>query len=135
MKQCIKNLIWKLVEATKLGRKIRQGLMMYPNYKNNGGRETKKNFVLNNLSDFDVVTASKKKSCQINELIRLSKYVPIENASGFFYSIDYYKTVQLKNRILDNYSIDYQYVVYGSLGIIRNNFNFKIVFFLMKRNM
>lgn len=122
MKQCIKNLIWKLVEATKLGRKIRQGLMMYPNYKNNGGRETKKNFVLNNLSDFDVVTASKKKSCQINELIRLSKYVPIENASGFFYSIDYYKTVQLKNRILDNYSIDYQYVVYGSLGIIKKQF-------------
>lgn len=119
MKQYIKKSAWKVIEVTKLGRRIKQGFMMYPNYRNNEGKETKKHFVFNNLSNLDIITKKKKKSLQMSSIIEKASFMPVENRSGFFYSVDYYKTVELENHILDNYSIDYQYVIDDSLYCIK----------------
>lgn len=119
IKQCIKTSMWKIIEATKLGRKIKQGVMLYPSYRNNGGDLGKREFILSNLPKFDITKKNINKSLQLSSIIGKVALLPIENKSGFYYSIDYYKTVELKKRILDNYSIDYQRVIDDSLYHIK----------------
>lgn len=72
------------------------------------------NFVVKNISDTYVQPQKNNKALQMVELIKKVDILPVKNKS-FFYSIDYFKSVELNKFILDNYSVDYSKVVSSSL--------------------
>ena len=90
------------------------GRDLYRYYCNNR-KISKIEYMLKNGLKFRVAKSEKSKAKQISDLINIIKIVPIKN-KGFFYSLDVFKTCELQNHILDNYSVDYSLIVNGSLN-------------------
>ena len=81
---------------------------LFKQYKNEHKNESQGKYIIRNLPKTKIVSGNKKK--QLLELIDSVNIEPIESEI-FFYSIDCYKNVTHTNQILDNYSIDYSWVV------------------------
>lgn len=87
---------------------------LYNNY-NKINSVDKNVFIKRNWKKIKIVRKKNNKSIQIEKLLQNVDIVPIKNNS-FFYSIDCFKCLRLKNHIIDNYSIDYGKVVYSSFA-------------------
>ena len=87
------------------------------NFYNNSNSISKRNFLCNH--HFYVQPSEKSKAAQIAKLIDKVEICPVQN-NTFFYSIDCFKTVALKNHIFDNYSVDYTDIVCSSFKEIKN---------------
>lgn len=82
---------------------------LYEYYKNSESDLNRNQFVARNIKEIKIVP-SQDKTTQICKAIKSVNIHPSENAS-FFYSVDPYTKVTLNYQILDNYSIDYSWVV------------------------
>lgn len=71
-------------------------------------------FYVKNYHRIRMISFSGNKALQFKKLASSIDITPIQE-SRFFYAIDCFKTVELKNRILDNYTIDYDMVVNFSI--------------------
>ncbi len=72
-------------------------------------------FILKNFNKTYVVKKCNSKSRQIEKLLQKIEITPVTN-EYFFYSIDCFKKLELKNAIFDNYTIDYTPIVNNSLN-------------------
>lgn len=90
-------------------------------YKNYDPNISFNRFIIDRIGSIKII-ASSEKSSQICQVIKAVSILPVENVS-FFYSVDPYKKVLLRNQILDNYSIDYSWVVRSSFDstLVDNN--------------
>ena len=78
-------------------------------------------FMAQNIWHVRLLRCNGNKEKQIKRLSKTITIDPVNNAS-FFYSLDVYKRPHRKYQILDNYSIDYSWVVISSFNsIISNN--------------
>lgn len=82
---------------------------LYGYYKNYDPNISSNRFMIDRIGSIKIITSSEKSS-QICRAVRSVNVLPVEDVS-FFYSVDPYKKVILRNQILDNYSIDYSWVV------------------------
>lgn len=94
------------------------GRALYFHYKNTYNDISMIAFLLKNICRFKLIKKYSNKSKQIYKLLAIIDILPVSNDS-FFYSIDTYKSLQLKCHILDNFTIDYSSIVNGSLDDIR----------------
>ena len=78
------------------------------------------NYFIRNRKKLGSVHLSDKAN-QICELFSCIDICPIDNET-FFYSIDCFKTLEMKNHIFDNYSVDYAQIVDGSLLSVKNQY-------------
>lgn len=74
---------------------------------------------------FYVQPLSNNKSEQLSNLLSKVEIIPTENGT-FFYSIDVYKSQELKYDIFDNYSVDYTEIVNSSFKDISAELQKKI---------
>lgn len=86
---------------------------LYKQYRNEYRDVSQKRYILKNILKTRIIDGDKKN--QAIKLIDLVDINPVES-NIFFYSIDFYKNVTHKDQILDNYSIDYSWVVNDSLS-------------------
>lgn len=113
-----KKLITCGANKISITRNLLWGHKLYKYYKNvNAISEIK--FLSVNFKKLYVQKKCNNKSAQIIQLIQNIDIVPIDN-STFFYSIDCFKTVELQNHILDNYSVDYNDIVHKSFKSIKS---------------
>lgn len=93
---------------------------LYGYYHNYNPEMSCKEFVKRNLHSVNVIPPMDK-TTQICQIIKAVAISPVDH-NTFFYSIDPFTRVVLKNQILDNYSVDYSWVVSSYLGeLLRND--------------
>ena len=85
---------------------------LYDYYKNYDHEISCSQYVKGCIGKVNIVSSREKKA-QIVNLIKSASIAPVPDSS-FFYSVDPYTRVELKRPILDNYSIDYSWVVNSS---------------------
>lgn len=90
---------------------------LYKQYKNENNKDSQFWFIIKNYCKTKIISGDKRKA--ITKLIDTVDVSPVIS-SIFFYSIDFYKTIDHKNQILDNYSIDYSWAVNESLDYLVN---------------
>lgn len=112
-----KNKIKKDLSKLPIIRNILWGNSLYKLYKRNHSI-SRINFLIQNRKKFWVQPVSRNKALQIAAFLDRVDIVPVENRS-FFYSLDCFKTVRMKYRIFDNYTVDYNVVVNESLKKIK----------------
>lgn len=112
--------IKKRIKRMPLIRNYVHGRNLYAYYKNEYNNSSSARFIIGNYKRITVVPCSDNKVKQISELINVVGISPSDNKE-FFYSIDPFTKVELKNQILDNYSIDYSWIVESSLYQILEN--------------
>ena len=111
------NLIKKLygvIKGTTLGKKLYYSRELYGRYHRKYSTSPQK-FLLANFNKIYIQKPCNGKSVQIAKLLKRVDILPVAS-ENFFYSIDCFKKLQLKNGIFDNYTIDYERVVAYSLN-------------------
>ena len=111
LKQLLKGL--PIINKYVLGKRV----FMY--YKNEHSDERMFDFIIHNFWQFRIIRRNTNKTNQISTLIKRVKIYAVDNAS-FFYSIDPFVRLDMMYQILDNYSIDYTWVVESSFKSIIN---------------
>ena len=96
------------------------GKRLFLYYQNENREKKETDFIKEHFWNFKRIGPEVSKFAQILKLIKKVNYYPIMGSS-FFYSIDPYIKVVVKNQILDNYSIDYSWVVDSSLSELLNS--------------
>lgn len=100
--QIVANLCYGYVKSKKYDRYYKCG---------------RKQFIIKNLSKFYVEKNSTNKAEQVHRFFKKIDIVPVENDS-FFYSIDCYKDIEGLHAVLENYTVDYNEIIKGSLNKI-----------------
>ena len=92
-----------------------KNLFLY--YKNENHDIDFKHFLLQHYRNTKLVYKKNNKVEQVIHLVETVDICPCENYT-FFYSLDPYKRLVLENQILDNFSIDYTWVVHSCLNVL-----------------
>lgn len=118
MKQLVKNVALQMLFHTRFGKNLQHGIMLHPYYANFDKNISRRQFLLNNIRKFHLEAPKRSKAKQIASLLNKVELLPVENDS-FYYSIDCFKTLELRYPIFDNYSVDYTRIVCSSLKDIQ----------------
>ncbi len=95
---------------------------LYYYFKNSNASISQRQFVKENLSKVKIISPSDK----ISQICRTIKSVAVDTVeeNSYFYSVDPFTQVVLQNQILDNYSIDYSWVVKSSfVDMVQESFD------------
>ena len=106
----IKTRIKSKIKELPIINKFAYAKQLFAYYKNENRNSSFGAYLKDNIKNIVIVGKKCNKFKQITKLISIVKINPTNNFN-FFYSIDENKTLSLRNRILDNYSIDYSWVV------------------------
>lgn len=106
----VKTKLKRYIKTLPVVRDYAYGSYLYQFYSNSFS-ESKKEFL--KTHKFYVQPLSNNKSEQLSNLLSKVEIIPTENGT-FFYSIDVYKSQELKYDIFDNYSVDYTEIVNSS---------------------
>jgi formate C-acetyltransferase len=106
----IKTRIKSKIKELPIINKFAYAKQLFAYYKNENRNSSFGAYLKDNIKNIVIVGRKGNKFKQITKLISIVKINPTDNLN-FFYSIDENKTLCLRNRILDNYSIDYSWVV------------------------
>ena len=106
----IKTRIKSKIKELPIINKFAYAKQLFAYYKNENRNSSFGAYLKDNIKNIVIVGRKGNKFKQITKLISIVKINPTNNFN-FFYSIDENKTLSLRNRILDNYSIDYSWVV------------------------
>lgn len=104
----------KKIKGLPLARNYFYARTLYSYYKNEHPDVSRNDFVYSKLPMIHIIGKRKDKRKQIVELINQVRINPSDNKQ-FFYSVDPYTRLVLQDQILDNFSIDYEWVVKGCL--------------------
>ena len=111
------NNVKRIVKRFPIIRRLEYGSQLYSYYKNEYPKESKAQFLARNIHRIRLFNQHHGKYQQISKLICKVNICAAPNSS-FFYSIDPYKYVVMKNQILDNTSIDYTWVIKSSFDTV-----------------
>ena len=110
--------IRKVLKKSPVTRNIMWGNTIYHNYRR-GNPIKRKDFLVKNRKKFWIQPLQDSKVIQFAKFIEKIDIAPCDNDT-FFYSVDCYKTMEVKYRIFDNYSVDYLILIKDSLKNIKD---------------
>jgi len=105
----------KTIKRFPLLNRILYDRELYKYYRNEFQNMTQSRFVRENIYHTSVIRSQRSKYTQVIKLIRMVDFCPV-NENQFYYSIDPFKKIDRNKMILDNYSIDYSWVVFSSFA-------------------
>ena len=112
----IKTRIKRKIKELPIVNKFVYAKQLLKYYKNENRYATISSYLKDNFKDIVIVGIKGNKFKQITKLISIVEIKTTKN-KNFFYSIDENKTLSFTQRIFDNYSIDYSWVVNSYLNV------------------
>lgn len=102
--------IKQVIKKVSVVNNLNWGISLFQYYRNEHRECSALKFILQNVTRLKSIYPFDNKWNQIEALMNSVDILPNQNSS-FFYSIDVFKRAEQKNHMMDNYSIDYSWVV------------------------
>lgn len=102
--------IKQVIKKVSVVNNLNWGISLFQYYRNEHRECSALKFILQNVTRLKSIHPFDNKWNQIEALMNSVDILPNQNSS-FFYSIDVFKRAEQKNHMMDNYSIDYSWVV------------------------